>query len=1142
VNTRLVLPNLLGGVSRQPPAARHVNQVEAADNWILSLSEGLAKRPGSRRITAVAGLGADADLRMHGIDRDGTEQYLLIIGDGVLRVFAVDGTEAIVAAETEATAYLAANSATAAQLRPTTVADYTVIVNTTVNVATETSAAYTVAQEYPTYSIIASHSPADGAYYKAAESDAGHPAGYWRHDVGSATWATFETRKLGATWVDPNTWIAAGRNPGGYKIAFTHTTMDYGSGDPVSWHASQKQLTKAGAFADYEWSAGDQINISGGTVTKSGWIEIVAKRDSDTLVLAEEIHASDQTDIETDGIGREYEVLQDLQRETFTDMYDVAAALQEALRRAGATDALVGWTYTAAQEGHITITSPYRGAEAQIAHPTAPDSGYSYVVDATTDGPFRNSGTGTTLTDGTGTPTGKTLDPIDRWTRVAPPDQSGAVLSAETMPVRLVRRHVSGFYGDDYPSTILADEPWAYWRLGEGAGSTAADELGVNDGTYVGSPTLAQSSLTDRDADTSVAFNGSSQYVNCGKLGQFGSTAATAGITIELWVKTASNGATLAGSGTYGAQRMTLDLAADGKLWLRIEGRNGGGYRYIETDADVGIDDNAAHHVAATWDAATGEMRIYVDGQRVDATLQQTDTPDLWEDLGDEFAIAASSAGAGWYGYAAATIDEVALYARPLSAWRIASHYFAGVQATAAVFQLDTIDWAPRYSGDTETNPTPSLWADERTISDVSFHRNRLVLAGDENIVFSQAGDFWNFWLEDPENIGDADPIDVALSAEKVTLVDYVVPFRKALVIFTQADQQFELNAPEVLTPNTAAVTPSTAQHSLSGVRPATMGSALYFGSVAGAAGQVREYYYDEHQAANDTVDISSHVVGYLPAALQTIEAAANLSTLVVLGENASVFYIYRQHYSGDQKVQAAWSRFTADDGERIVDVAVIGSDAYALIENASGYFLVRYPLAAQGADTGMDCEIRLDHTQTVTGSNAAGYTTWTYGVDDDTVDTVVLGAAFDGAGEIVADTEPAGTTAIRVADAAGDYAGDPCYVGRRFTSTVTLSRPFQRDRNSTAVLDNDMRLRTLIVNHAQAAGYTVRIGQPNRANRDVAFLPRGSDRIEADGIHRVFVQGKADDTTVTIFDTSPYPLTLAGLEIIADITRERST
>jgi len=66
-----------------------------------------------------------------------------------------------------------------------------------------------------------------------------------------------------------------------------------------------------------------------------------------------------------------------------------------------------------------------------------------------------------------------------------------------------------------YYSTIIADTPIAYWRLGESlATDPATDEIGTYTGTYGGDISVGQPSLIPAEDDTSVLFNGSSGTVN----------------------------------------------------------------------------------------------------------------------------------------------------------------------------------------------------------------------------------------------------------------------------------------------------------------------------------------------------------------------------------------------------------------------------------------------------------------------------------------------------------------------------------------------------------------------------------------------------------------------------------------------------
>jgi hypothetical protein len=66
-----------------------------------------------------------------------------------------------------------------------------------------------------------------------------------------------------------------------------------------------------------------------------------------------------------------------------------------------------------------------------------------------------------------------------------------------------------------YSDAVNSLVPAAYWRLGELSGTVAADETTINDGTYIGSPTLGAASLVPSDiGDSAVLFNGTDSSVN----------------------------------------------------------------------------------------------------------------------------------------------------------------------------------------------------------------------------------------------------------------------------------------------------------------------------------------------------------------------------------------------------------------------------------------------------------------------------------------------------------------------------------------------------------------------------------------------------------------------------------------------------
>lgn len=66
-----------------------------------------------------------------------------------------------------------------------------------------------------------------------------------------------------------------------------------------------------------------------------------------------------------------------------------------------------------------------------------------------------------------------------------------------------------------YRNAVMALAPIAYYRLGETTGTVAKDETGINDGTYVGSPTLATPGWAGGEPNSAMATaTVSGQYIN----------------------------------------------------------------------------------------------------------------------------------------------------------------------------------------------------------------------------------------------------------------------------------------------------------------------------------------------------------------------------------------------------------------------------------------------------------------------------------------------------------------------------------------------------------------------------------------------------------------------------------------------------
>lgn len=453
----LRIPALYDGISRQPASRRFPTQVADAWNVLFDIATGPSKRPGSwfiREVCEPPTL-ANTNVRLHPIDRDGSEQYLVIYSgasgatSAMVRVVPIEGAAATVNISADAQEYLDTNDASTDEFRLITIADATLILNRTVELSTLATDDYVVTATHRDYDVMASNTPDQDTYHQTLADTATQPKGYFQYNTENLTFATVEFDPISGQWLDPRSgWVAASGGFG-FKIAFRRVNLSDTVGNVAYTHATLK-LTKVGAFAGLTASPGDQIRITAGTGATLGWVTLVQKDSDNQIEIATAIGAGDIADIEFDGIGHEYEVIKDFSGDNPLDMFDIAAGLQTTLQTDGASDGLIAWTEDTPTTGHFTVTSPYRGVDATI-YPTSPPTGADPVTgprDLTEyeyDGgkPFSNAGGEYTVTDGTGG-TGTTTMPVDdRWTRVAAPGQDSGKLDPKTMPVKMTRTSTS---------------------------------------------------------------------------------------------------------------------------------------------------------------------------------------------------------------------------------------------------------------------------------------------------------------------------------------------------------------------------------------------------------------------------------------------------------------------------------------------------------------------------------------------------------------------------------------------------------------------------------------------------------------------------------------------------------------------------
>jgi hypothetical protein len=217
--------------------------------------------------------------------------------------------------------------------------------------------------------------------------------------------------------------------------------------------------------------------------------------------------------------------------------------------------------------------------------------------------------------------------------------------------------------GSTYATTILADKPVGYWRLGESSGSVAVDQTGAHNGTYVNAPVLGQPGALANDTNTAVKFDGVSSHVSLGDTLDFPNTAA---FSLETWVNPSLLDGTV-------RRVISKDNSSDGFL-LGVSSSTTAFVRYaggsFDQTPNAGVLPTGVwSHIVATYDGAT--MRVFINGVQVSSLASSRLLSNNTNSL--TFADRASG-GRAFNG----VLDEVAIYNVALSPAQIQAHFTAG--------------------------------------------------------------------------------------------------------------------------------------------------------------------------------------------------------------------------------------------------------------------------------------------------------------------------------------------------------------------------------------------------------------------------------------------------------------------------------
>ena len=225
----------------------------------------------------------------------------------------------------------------------------------------------------------------------------------------------------------------------------------------------------------------------------------------------------------------------------------------------------------------------------------------------------------------------------------------------------------------DYRSTILADNPLFYYRLGEASGTDAYDEVAAADnGTYYNTPDLGETGAISGDSNTSVKFNeANSEYAETVTLS---SETSLLPCTIECFLKLDGASDSNAGivfyrSGSNSASGLNMKGTSTGVKRLGYHWRDQSGTWGFGSGPTLG--DDTWYYVALVVESTKATFYVIEEDGTL-TTAVNTLSHSALDCSNDGWHFARDTA----YGnrYFQGWLDEIALYDQALSETTLEAH------------------------------------------------------------------------------------------------------------------------------------------------------------------------------------------------------------------------------------------------------------------------------------------------------------------------------------------------------------------------------------------------------------------------------------------------------------------------------------
>ena len=410
---------------------------------------------------------------------------------------------------------------------------------------------------------------------------------------------------------------------------------------------------------------------------------------------------------------------------------------------------------------------------------------------------------------------------------------------------------------------------------------------------------------------------------------------------------------------------------------------------------------------------------------------------------------------------------------------------FAKLDLSFGTAQGNQNYWKDRQVGDNESNPFPTILG--KQITEMFFHRNRLGLIAEEQIVMSQPGQYFNLFIVSAIAASDDNPIDITVSDIKPAFINHTLPINKGVMMFSDNGQFLLFTESDIFSPKTVRLKKIASYECDASIQPVDLGTSVLFTSNVSAYARAFEATVVDDDTPPKIVEQTRVVPEFLPKDITKSTNSASIGITTYGKKGDSTVFHYKYYDAGNTREQSAWYSWTLTG--TMQHMLYTGGSFFTVTLHDSSYKLCRheyvadadatraYVLGGTSSDVGSalktarQFEAHLDNMTIAT--NVAGSAQTTTAPEKtvltipytpaNTTDLFMVGlSGNDSDGNSIVGT-------VRAADAVGTnsvtfnninlHSAAKIAVGYRYTSTIELPTYYVNLGNNAYDTDGDLRI-----------------------------------------------------------------------------------